>query len=90
MHFLVQKGENHELVRSDLENQKSEFSFTKMLTLFVGCVSPRSLDGLIINSRNNSHFINAQTQSADCAVQRLVNVTEFEKEGWKRILTPFL
>ena len=60
-----------------------------MLTLLVGCVSPRSLDGLILNSRNNPDFINAQNQPTDCAITRLVSLTEFEVEGWKRI-TPIV
>jgi len=72
-------------VRADLENL-GEFSFSQMLKTFVHCVSPRTLDGLVANSRHNSQFINAQIQPLDCAIERLVNKTELEDEGWTRVL----
>mgnify|MGYP000381406996 CR=1 FL=1 len=88
---LTDKGINQNEIRNDLENV-AQFSFTKMLTLFTGCVSPRSLDGLIVNSKfdgstilTRSIYINAQLQQSNDAIDRLVNKTEFEIEGWKRI-----
>ena len=77
------------IIRNDLE-KLAEFSFNRMLTLFTGNVSPRSLDGLIKNSHFNPHFMNAQTQKTSAAFDRLVNKTEFEDFGWMRIGLPEL
>ena len=66
MNYLVNKGANQDQLRNELEND-NQFSFNKMLTLFTGCVSPRSLDGLIINSKNDAHLIDAQTQLVEVA-----------------------
>jgi len=60
-------------------------TFLILTPQFPGCVSPRSLDGLIINSRNDPHFMNAQSQLNEKAIDRLVNKTAFEENGWKRI-----
>jgi len=56
-----------------------------MLTLFTGCISPRSLDGLILNSKFDDQFISAQTQITNDAIDRLVNQTEIQPAGWRRI-----
>ena len=82
--ILVKHGKTDAQIRADLEDTPN-FSFNKMLTLFTGCVSPRSLDGLVLNSRNNPGIIDAQLQIAGTAIDRLVNKTEFEEEGWLRI-----
>ena len=84
IHILVKNGQNDAQIRADLENT-NDYSFTKMLTLFTGCVSPRSLDGLVFNSRNNPGIMGAQIQVSETAIDRLVNKTEFEEEGWIRI-----
>jgi len=82
--ILAKNGGNSAQIRADLENTQN-FSFNKMLTLFTGCVSPRSLAGLVFNSRNNPGIIGAQSQISQTAIDRLVNKTEFEEEGWLRI-----
>jgi len=81
---LIARGIRENEIRNQLENV-DEYSFNKMLTLFTGCISPRSLDGLILNSRNDAHFMDAQTQITKTAVDRLVFQTGLEEPGWKRI-----
>jgi len=61
LQYLATHGHPEDQIRADLENL-DEFSFNKMLTIFTGCVSPRSLDGLLINSRDDPHFMDAQTR----------------------------
>ena len=85
---LIARGFPDDEIRNQLENV-DEYSFNKMLTLFTGCISPRSLDGLILNSRNDAHFMDAQTQITRTAVDRLVYQTGLEEPGWKRI-TPLV
>ena len=60
----------HELIDS-----AGDCSFQKMLTVFLGCVNPRG-------------FISSYRQAArtETVIARLVYKTEFEIEGWKRIL----
>lgn len=53
------------------------FSFNKMLTVFLGCINPRSFTGLQTN----------QSAIPETVVNRLVFRTAFEVEGWKRIVT---
>ena len=89
MRYLVSQDYAFDQIRDDLENV-DEFSHSKMLTIFTGCVSPRSLDGLIINSRNDARFINAQTKIAGTALDRLVSKTALEENGWIRIDAVFL
>ena len=84
INYLTNHGHPEDQIRNELEND-FQFSFTKMLTIFTGCISPRSLDGLIINSRNDPHFMNPQAQLIGNAIDRLVNKTAFEENGWKRI-----
>jgi len=56
-------------------NEKGEYSFNRMLAVFLGCISPRS-------------YSNFSKQSAitETVIARLVSKTAFEIEGWKRIL----
>ena len=84
INYMRTKGANHTKFRNDLE-RNNEFSFNTMLTLFTGNVSPRSLDGLIKNSRKNPHFMEAQIQTTNAAMDRLVNKTEYENFGWTRL-----
>jgi len=84
INYLTNHGHPEDQIRNELEND-FQFSFTKMLTIFTGCISPRSLDGLIINSRNDPHFMNAQAQLSGKAIDRLVNKTALEENGWKRM-----
>jgi len=83
--YLTEIGNNENQIRAELENGQGQFSFNKMLTLFAGCISPRSLDGLIINSKMDQDCINAQTQINQTAIDRLVNKTALENFGWKRM-----
>lgn len=57
-------------------NNRPEYSFDKMLTVFLGCVSPRSF------------LSTSDQQGGDTkkVVYRLGNKTAFECEGWKRII----
>ena len=55
-------------------NTKGEFSFNRMLAVFLGCVSPRSYSG-----KN-------QSGKTEKIISRLVSKTAFETEGWKRII----
>jgi len=57
-----------------------------MLTLLTGCVSPRSLDGLVVNSQDEDKYLEAQFQSILNVKDRLVCKTALENEGWKRVL----
>jgi len=52
MTFLVQneKCGNIDEVRNLISISDGEYSFNKFVTLFTGCVSPRSLEGLVHNS----------------------------------------
>ena len=84
INYVKNKGANHDQFRRDLENL-DQYSFNNMLTLFTGTVSPRSLDGLIKNSRLNPHFMEVQSQRTYAAMDRLVNKTEFEQFGWTRL-----
>ena len=84
INHLDKIGVDPTVVKTDLENTQT-FSFNKMLVIFTGCVSPRSLDGLILNSKNNPDILNAQFQQREAAIDRLVYKTEFEDEGWLRI-----
>jgi len=69
VNHLDKIGVDPTLVKTDLENTQT-FSFNKMLTLFTGCVSPRSLDGLILNSRNTPVIMHAQFQTREAAIAR--------------------
>lgn len=55
---------------------KGRFSFYRMLTGFVGCVSPRSFGGMAGKQLAYLHVV----------VCRLVQRTVFEIEGWKRLI----
>ena len=64
-------------IRNMIEtDQKGDFSFGKMLTGFLGCVSPRSFH----SSRD------IQGSFLKTIVARLCSKTAFETEGWKRII----
>jgi len=58
--FLLMKGNTLQEISDDLEAVDGSFTFNKMLTLLTGCVSPRSLDGLIVNSQNDEKYLSAQ------------------------------
>ena len=60
--FLVTHLNPLQHISQDLEAVQGEFTFNKMLTLVTGCVSPRSLDGLVVNSHNDPKCLNAQLQ----------------------------
>ena len=65
-----------EIINQIETEQKGEFSFAKMLTGFLGCVSPRSF-----------HCSSAiQSSLLKPIVARLCSKTAFEIEGWKRII----
>ena len=88
--FMVNNhGINRDQVRGDLEIRGGQYSFEKMLTLFTGCVSLRSMDGIILNSQNDPRLIGSQAQPRDSAVDRLVRKTAIQEEGWLRI-TPLV
>ena len=87
LRFLIVKRNPESKIKHDLENV-TQFSFNKMLTLFTGCVSPRSLDGLVKNAKNKISS-DSQAQTVSGAIDRMVNKTEFEVEGWLRI-TPIV
>ena len=63
---------------SEMEKEMAtgEYSFRNMLTVFLGCVSPRSY-----KSDSTTQF--AQTETV---IARLAYRTVFEVEGWKRII----
>jgi len=84
--FLISKGITLHQISADLEAVQGDFSFTKMLTLLTGCVSPRSLDGLVTNSLNEQKYLKSQFQCILNVTNRLVCKTALESEGWKRIL----
>ena len=84
--FLISKGITLQQISDDLEAVQGDFTFNKMLTLLTGCVLPRSLDGLIVNSQNDQKFISAQFQTISNVKNRLICKTALEDEGWKRIL----
>jgi len=66
-----------ENLRNQIEReQKGEFSFGKMLTGFLGCVSPRSFH----SSRD------IQGAFLEPIIARLCSKTAFETDGWKRII----
>ncbi len=70
----------------DLENGKGEFSFNKMITVFSGCVSVRSLEGLVQNSFLSQTHIDRQTKMLNTALERLTWRTIAQEEpGWKMI-----
>ena len=57
-------------------NGNEQFSFNRMLSIFLGCVNPRSyLDPPKVH-----------TASTEMVIKRLVMKTAFEIEGWKRLL----
>ena len=85
--FLLSNGITLQHISDDLEAVQGVFTFNKMLTLLTGCVSPRSLDGLLVNSQNDQKFISAQFQTISNVKNRLVWKTALEDEGWKRILS---
>jgi len=72
-------------VRKDQDDILGEFSFDKCLVLFTGCISPRSLDGIILNSTGSSAFKEKQVQSFGTAIYRLVNRTMIDIDGWRRL-----
>ena len=84
--FLISNGITLQQISDDLEAVQGHFTFNKMLTLLTGCVSPRSLDGLLVNSQNDQRFISAQFQTIKNVNDRLVCKTALESEGWRRIL----
>lgn len=49
MFYLESLNIDYEVVRTKLDRLE-EFRFEKLLCVFTGCISPRSLDGIIINS----------------------------------------
>jgi len=55
--------------------------------LLTGCVSPRSLDGLVRNSRNKPEYKNNQSVPITKVKDRLEYPTVFEDFGWKRIIS---
>jgi len=59
-----------------INDQHGEHSFNNMLTVFLGCVSPRSF-----NSTTTS-----QSGETEKIIARLCSRTAFEIEGWKRII----
>jgi len=63
-------------VESGIKTKVGEFSYNSMLTVFLGCVSPRSFN------------TKAEIQAAktETVVARLCSKTAFEIEGWKRII----
>ena len=61
---------------SGVKSKTGDLSFARMLTIFLGCVSPRSFK------------CSTSTQAAytETVIARLCSKTAFEVEGWKRIL----
>merc|ERR1712130_511431 len=73
-------------LESDLEDWNGFLSFKKMIRIFTGCVSVRSLEGLVRNSLLSDKFIARQTQSLNNAILRLCCRTIAQGEpGWKMI-----
>ena len=73
-------------VKVDLEHYRGDFSFNKMLTVFTGCVSVRSLEGLVRNTIQSNRHITRQTQSLANALERLTCRTiAQEQPGWRMI-----
>ena len=62
--------------KEEISDVKNDRYFYKMLAVFMGCVNPRSF------------YDTAQKQGAELktVIARLIFPTEFEIEGWKRIL----
>ena len=86
MGFLISKGNSKHQIKSDLEDRKSDFTHSNMVTLLTGCVSPRSLDGIIENAKDHQKYISAQTQQIDNIMHRLVSQTAVETHGWRKII----
>jgi len=86
MGFLIPKGKSQQLITADLEDRKGKFTHSDMMTLLTGCVSPRSLDGIIENSKDQPKYINAQTQPIENVIHRLVSQTAVETHGWRKII----
>ena len=84
--FLISKGIALQQISADLEAIQGDFTFNKMLILLTGCVSPRSLDGLVVNSQNDQKYISAQFQSISNVKNRLICKTALENEGWEIFL----
>ena len=86
MGFLMSKGNSQQQITADLEDRKGKFAHSDMMTLLTGCVSPRSLDGIIENSKDQPKYINAQVQIIENVMNRLVRQTAIEAEGWRKII----
>lgn len=74
--YKIQKKIRRTKLIKKMMDREGSFSFHAMLTVFVGCVNPRSFIGL---QKNQSAVLGT-------VVSRLVQKTAFEIEGWKRIL----
>ena len=61
-------------------------TFEQMLAIFIACVSPRSMDGLMPNSNYKQLKIDKQFALLETVIKRLILRTAFEVEGWKRLL----
>ena len=87
LNFLDNKGKDKRMVRQELDDITGNFSFDKMLVLFTGCVSPRSMDGIVCNSIGTQRLMNQQDKRISTAIYRLAHRTMIDMEGWKK-LTP--
>ena len=58
---MVRTGANEAAILADLDGV-GQFGFNKFVTIFTGTISPRNMDGLIINSMNSPRNIENQVK----------------------------
>ena len=73
-------------VEEQMKKSDGIYCFRNFFVNFVANVNPRSYEGLVNPAGADPFEIEKQTAVAEVAVNRLVNRTMFEIEGWKRIL----
>jgi len=84
--YLVSEGKDFSTIMSEQDDIQGTFSFDKCLVLFTGCVSPRSLDGILVNNLGSEKIRKNQQKRFGTAIYRLVHRTGIDIEGWKRLL----
>ena len=73
-------------IEEELKKSDGIYCYRNFLVNFVANVIPRSYDGLVNPAGADPFEIEKQTAVVEVAVNRLVNRTTFEIEGWKRLL----
>ena len=67
-YYLGNNGHDRNTIRTEQDDVKGKFSFDKCLVLFTGCVSPRSLDGIILNSTGSTELRKKQVKIFGTAI----------------------